>query len=137
MTLALAYGFFVSCPSGFQVDTSDPDVMKQFLGDDTSPLYLSDDTMEKLSWLKDDLKRVTFVTTYSRSKHDFEHFMVATDSLIDGYKLWKNIRQPALPDRVIDDQLNEFTKKVHAAIGGGSCPVVETEPRWHVLMSDD
>ena len=137
MTLALAYGFFVSCPDGFHVDTSDPEVMKQFLGKDTSPLYLSEDTIEKLSWLKDDLKRVVFVTTYSRSRHDFEHFMVATDSLIDGYKLRKNIRQPALPDRVIVDQLGEFITKVNAAIGGESCPVAENDPRWHVLTSDD
>ena len=39
MTLALVYGFLVSYPDGFYVDTSDPEAMKQFLGKDTDAFY--------------------------------------------------------------------------------------------------
>jgi hypothetical protein len=145
MSQILAYGFELTASFG-DVDTSNIDDMKKFLGKDTGLLYLNEKLISKIHGsIKLSKEPVVFVTCYHRDIHGFSYHLVMTQSIVATDKMGKLLPR-AVPYDWDTMLVSEYTDMAHnarsvmaAAKSGGSCSVSNegTSPQWVILDSDD
>ena len=129
MTTALAFGVNINIPSTVMIENLD-------LGMSIYKQYLSYTAMGEYVKSK---SRLLLVTTYNRAEHNFDHFLVVTDSFVPGDML--NQRLPGNPMEdwrgFIVDGLQVIISAVGEAIHDQGCSISGKKIRWMILESDD
>jgi hypothetical protein len=133
----LAYGVELNIVLG-DVDTTDPDQMREFLGNNTETYYLSS-TMRKQSARQP----VLFVTCWHRAYHEMIHYLVATKSTWSTNKLGYTLPETN-PDwnEILRTEFLALSRHVSTEEGCTIEPLtpeeaVEFDPQWLVMDSDD
>lgn len=141
MTLAIGYGYLLDSRALADIDSSDEETMKKFLGKNTSVLYLSYEHVETFYRDRGKYKNVLLITAWNRMSHGFSHYLIFTDTFISDGRLGKTIPSPSLPDVALDREMDLLMSNLTdygPSKRSVQCPVpIDETPTWNIIVSDE